>query len=46
MAVWFNPNHETEFSDVRPVFLDNFWAEFEDYFMAKFIAINDSLEIC
>ena len=46
MAVWFNPNHGTEFSDVGIVFRDSFLAEFEDYFMAEFIAVNNSLEIC
>ena len=46
MAVSFSPNHETEFLDVETVFRDNFWAEFEDCFMAKFIVVNDSLEIC
>ena len=42
MAVWFNPNHRTEFSDVRTVFR----AESEDCFMDEFIAVNDSIEIC
>ena len=46
MAVWFSPNHETEFSDVKTIFRDNFSAESEDYFMIEFIAVNDSLEIC
>ena len=43
MVVWFSPNHGIEFSDVGTVFQDT---EFEDYFMAEFIAINDNLEIC
>ena len=42
MAVWFSPNHGTEFSDFRTVF----WAESEDCFMDEFIAVNDSIEIC
>ena len=42
MAVWFKPNHGTNFSDVGTVFLDNFRAEFEDCFMAEFIAVNDN----
>ena len=46
MAVWFSPNHGTKFSDIGIVFQNSFWAEFEDCFMAEFIAINDSLEIC
>ena len=46
MAMWFNPNHRTEFSNVGFVFRDIFRAEFEDCFMAEFIAVNDSLEIC
>ena len=46
MAVWFNPNQGTEFSDVGIVFRDSFRAEFEDCFMDEFIAINDNLEIC
>ena len=46
MAVWFSPNHETEFSDVGIVFRDNFRAESEDCFMAEFIAFNDSPESC
>ena len=46
MVRWFSPNHGTEFSNVWTIFRDNFQAEFEDYFMAKFIAVNDSLEIC
>ena len=46
MAVWFNPNHGTEFSDVGTIFRDSFRAEFENCFMAEFIAVNDSLEIC
>ena len=46
MAVWFNPNHETEFSDVETVFRDSFRTEFKDYFMVEFIAVNDSHEIC
>ena len=36
--------HGTEFSNVGTVFRDIFQAEFEDYFMDEFIAINDSLE--
>ena len=46
MAVWFNPNYETEFSDVRIVFRDNFRAEFENCFMVEFIVFNDNLEMC
>ena len=46
MAVWFSPNHGTKFLDVGTVFRDSFWAEFEDYFMAEIIAVNDSLKIC
>ena len=46
MVVWFSPNHETEFSDVATDFRDSFRAEFKGCFMDKFIAINDSLEIC
>ena len=46
MAVWFSPNHGTEFSDVGTVFWDSFRSEFEDCFMAKLIAVNDNLEIC
>ena len=46
MAVWFSPNHGTEFSNVGLVFRDSFQAEFEDYFMTEFIVVNDSLEIC
>ena len=46
MAVWFSLNHGTKFLDVGTIFWDCFRAEFEDYFMAKFIAVNDSLEIC
>ena len=79
MAMWFIPNHRTEFSDIGTIFLtvydwvlkvgiradfgsrtvgkcvldfvvngfrDNFLAEFEDCFMAEFIAVNDSLEGC
>ena len=46
MAVWFNPNHGIEFSDVGTIFWDSLQAEFEDSFMAEFIAIDDSLEIC
>ena len=46
MAVWFNHNHGTEFSDVGTVFRDYFRAEFEDCFMDEIIAVNDSLEIC
>ena len=79
MAVWFNPNHETEFSDIGTIFwtIQNwvlkvgiqagfgsgtvgkcmvdyvvncfsgqFWAEFENLFMAEFIAVNDSLKSC
>ena len=45
MAMWFSPNRRTEFSDVETVFQDSFRAEFEDCFMAEFIAVNDSLEI-
>ena len=45
MAVWFSPNHGTEFSDVGTVFRNSFRAEFEEYFMAEFIFVNDSLEI-
>ena len=44
--MWFSPNHEIEFSDVGTVFRDSFRAKFEDYFMSKFIAVNDSLKIC
>ena len=46
MAVWFSPNHGTEFSDVGTVFWDSFRAEFKDCFMAEFIAVNGSLESC
>ena len=46
MAVWFSPNHGTEFSDIGTVFLDNFQAKFVDCFMDEFIVVNDSLEIC
>ena len=46
MAVWFNPNHGTEFSDIGIVFQDSFQAKFEDCFMAEITAVNDSLEIC
>ena len=46
MAVWFSPNHETEFLDVGTIFWNNFRVEFEDYFVAEFIYVNDSLEIC
>ena len=45
MAVWFSPNHGNEFSDIGTVFRDSFQAEFEDYFMVEFIAVNDSLEL-
>ena len=44
MAVWFSPNHGTKFSNVGTVFRDNFQVEFEDYFMAEFIAVNDNPE--
>ena len=44
MAVWFSSNHEIEFSDVGTVFWDSFRVEFEECFMAEFIAVNDSLE--
>ena len=46
MATWFSPNHGTKFSDVRIAFRDSFQAKFEDCFMAEFIVVNDSLEIC
>ena len=46
MAVRFNPNHGTEFSNVGTVFRDGFLAEFEKCFMAEFITVNDNLEIC
>ena len=46
MAVWFSPNHGIEFLDVGTVFRDWFRVEFEDCFMAEFIVVNDSLEIC
>ena len=46
MVVWFSPNHGIKFSDVGIVFQDSFRAKFEDCFMAKIIAVNDSLEIC
>ena len=46
MAMWFSPNQGTEFSNVGTVFRDSFRADFEDCFMAKFIVVNDSLEIC
>ena len=46
MALWFSPNHGTEFSDIGTVFRDCFWAEFEDCFMVKIRAVNDSLKIC
>ena len=46
MVVWFSPNHRIEFSNVGTVFRDSFRVEFEDCFMAEFIAINDNLEIC
>ena len=39
MVMWFSPNHGT-------IFRDSFRAEFEDCFMAEFIAVNDSLESC
>ena len=45
MAMWFSPNHGTEFSDVGTVFRYSLWAEFGDCFMVEFIAVNDSLEI-
>ena len=45
MAVWFSPNHRTEFSDIGTIFQDSFRAEFEDCFIAEFIVVNDSLEI-
>ena len=45
MAVWFSPNHGTEFSNVGTIFRDSFRAEFENCFMAEFIGVNDSLEI-
>ena len=44
MAVWFSPNHGTEFSNVGIVFRDCFQAEFEDCFMTEFIAVNDNPE--
>ena len=43
MAVWFSPNHGTEFSNVGTVFHDSFQLEFEDSFIAEFIVVNDSL---
>ena len=46
MVVWFSPNHGTNFPDIVTVFWDSFQAEFENDFMAEFIAVNDSLEIC
>ena len=46
MAVWFSPNHGIEFLDLGTIFWICFRAEFEDCFIAKFIAVNDSLEIC
>ena len=46
MAVWFNPNHGTELSNFGTIFWDSFRAESEDCFMAEFIAVNDSIEIC
>ena len=42
MAMWFSLNHGIEILDVGTVFR----VEFEDCFMAEFIAVNDSLEIC
>ena len=45
MAVWFSPNHETEFLDVGTDFCDSSRTEFEDCFMDEFIAVNDSLAI-
>ena len=41
MAVWFNPNHMIEVSDIRTIFLEQL---FEDCFMDEFIVVNDSLE--
>ena len=46
MAVWFGPNHGTEFLDIETIFRDSFWVEFEDCFMAEFIVVNDSLDSC
>ena len=46
MAVWFSPNHGTEFSNVGIIFRDSFRVEFEDCFMDEFIVVNDSLESC
>ena len=46
MAMWFSPNHGTEFSDVGIVFRDSFRVEFEDYFMVEFIVVNDNFESC
>ena len=46
MVIWFSPNRGTEFSDIGTVFQHYFMAEFEDCFMAEFIAINYRLEIC
>ena len=46
MAMWFSPNHGTEFSDVETIFWDSFRAKFEDCFMVEFITVNDSLESC
>ena len=43
MALWFSPNHGTEFSDIGHCFSEQL---FEDCFMAEFIAIKDSLESC
>ena len=46
MATWFSPNHGTEFSDVETIFQNSFRAKVKDCFMAEFIVVNDSLEIC
>ena len=46
MAMWFSPNHRTEFSDIGTVFRDSFWVDFEGCFMVDYVAIKDSLEIC
>ena len=46
MAMLFNPTHRIEFLNIGNVLRDSFQAEFEDYFMAEFKVVNNSLERC
>ena len=46
MAVWFSPNHRTKFLSIGTNFRNIFRVEYGDCFMAEFIVVNDSLEMC